>query len=109
MSNTALDFSETVARASDSQILLNIMRAANRNPTHYNAVNQVCDSRNVQGSLSVLGVAPFGPDALRAYSVSPTLTATGTPAPSFDVAPLDNRPAAEGLFHPIDAGVPLTY
>lgn len=109
LSHTALGFNETVARAADSQLLLNIVRAANRNPTHYTAVTQVRDSRNVQGSASILGSVPFGPDATQAYSLSPSLTASGGLAPSFDVAPLDNRAAAEGLFHPIEARVPLTY
>ena len=109
MSNTAVDFNETVARASDSQILLNIVRAANRNPTHYSAITQVRDSRSVQGTAGATGTIPFGPDATLGYGVAPTLSATGTLSPSFDVAPLDNRAAAEGLFHPIEARVPLTY
>lgn len=109
MSGTALDFNETVARAADSQLLLNIVRAAKRNPTHYSAITQVRDSRSLQGTASATGTVPFGPDATQAYPVSPTLSATGSLAPSFDVAPLDNRAAAEGLFHPINPQVPLTY
>jgi hypothetical protein len=109
LSDTALDFNETVARAADSQILLNIVRAAYRNPTHYSAITQVRDSRNVQGGASASASVPFGGDALRSYLLSPTLSASATIAPSFDVAPLDNRAAAEGLLHPIDMQLFSTY
>lgn len=109
MSHTALDFNETVARASDSQILLNIVRATYRNPTHYSAITQVRDSRNIQGTASIGGTFPFGPDATHAYPLTPGLSATGTLQPSFDVAPLDTRSAATGLLHPIDAQIPMTY
>ena len=109
MSNTALDYNETIARASDSQILLNIVRAAYRNPTHYSAISQVRDSRNLQGGASLNGSFPFGPDAAHSYSLSPGLSASGQLAPSFDVAPLDTRSAATGLLHPIESQIPATY
>ena len=109
MSNTALDFNETVARTSDSQILLNIVRATYRNPTHYSAITLVRDSRTLQGTAGATANFPFGPDVTHAYSVTPSLSATGTLSPSFDLAPLDNREAANGLFHPIDPQVPRTY
>jgi predicted transcriptional regulator len=107
--STAEDFNETVARAADSQLLLNIVRAANRNPTHYAAITIVRDSRSIGGTASASGQVPFGPDALRSYSIAPALSATGSLAPSFDYVPLDNRAAAEGLFHPIDDQVFTTY
>ena len=109
MSHTALDFNETVARASDSQILLNIVRATYRNPTHYSAITQVRDSRTIQGTAGATATIPFGPDSLLGYIAAPTVSATGSLAPTMDVAPLDNKEAASGLFHPVDPQIPLTY
>ncbi|MBI3702320.1 MAG: hypothetical protein HY244_00360 [Rhizobiales bacterium] len=109
MSGTAMDFNETVARTSDSQILLNVVRAAHRNPTHYSAITQVRDSRSVSGNAQIAGAFQFGPhNDLLPNTLSPTLAATGSLTPSFDVAPLDNREAATGLFHPVDPQIPLT-
>jgi hypothetical protein len=110
LSNRAVDFNKTVAQATDSQLLLNIVRAAQRNPTHYSSITQVRDSRTVSGSGQVAAQFPFGPNnALLSNTVAPTLAASGSLTPSFDVAPLDNRAAAEGLFRPVDPQIFLTY
>jgi hypothetical protein len=109
MTGTAADFNETIARAADSQLLLNIIRAANRNPTHYGAITLVRDSRNIGGTATATPQAAFGPDALASSAIGPALTATGSLSPSFDYTPLDNRTAAEGLFRPIDEQILTDY
>lgn len=109
LSHSAIGYNAAIADAADSQLLLNIMRAAYRNPTHYTAVSQMRDSRTASGTASITGAFPFGPDATYGNSLSPSLSTTGTLSPSFDVAPLDKRADAEGLFHPVDPKIFITY
>ena len=109
LSDRAIDYNETIARAADSQLLLNVVRAAYRNPTHYSAISQLRDLRSTEQSASLSGQFPFGADASRLFSLSPNVTARSSQTPSFDVAPLDTRASALGLFRPVEPQTFVTY
>ncbi|MBU69450.1 MAG: hypothetical protein CL858_29160 [Cupriavidus sp.] len=109
LSDRAVDYNETAARAADTQLLLNIARSAFRNPTHYTAISQLRDARSTEGTGGLTGQFPFGADALRAFSLSPSLGLRTSQSPSFDVAPLDTRAAALGLFRPVEPQTFVTY
>lgn len=109
LTDRAVDFNEVIAEAADSQLLMNIVRAAYRNPVRYTAISQIREVRTAQGSLSVGGSAQFTPHTLSGWSVSPSTTATGIQQPSFDIAPLDTQQAVQGLYRPVDPQTFVTY
>ena len=109
MSNRAVDYNQIAADAADTQLLLNIARASERNPTHYTAISQLRDARSVGGSAGVSGSFPFGSDASNEFALTPSLSLTGSQSPSFDVAPLNTKAAARGLFRPVEPDTFVNY
>ncbi len=109
LSNRAIDFNEAAANASDTQLLLNIVRASYRNPTHYTAVTQLRETRVTEGGLGVTPSIPFGTSAPWIYTAGPTASVKSNEQPSFDVVPLDNRSSAQGLLRPVDPQTFITY
>jgi hypothetical protein len=109
LSNRAIDFNEAIAEAADAQLLLNVVRAAYRNPTHYTAVSQLREIRLAEGSLTAGGTFPFGPTAPRTYSLTPSVNVKANEQPSLDIAPLDNRTSASGLLRSIEEQTFVDY
>jgi hypothetical protein len=109
LSDRAIDFNNTLAQAADKQLLLNIVRAAFRNPTRYSAISKLTEQRVTEASLTVGGQIPVGQDAADLFGISPSGTLKHNRTPLLDVAPLDERKFALGLFAPIDPKTFATY
>jgi hypothetical protein len=109
LSNQAVNFNDATARAADAQLLLNIVRAAYRNPTRYTAISQLRDVRVTEGTFQASAQIPIGPDAARLFTLTPNAGYKANNSPSFDVVPLDNRASAQGLFRPVDPQVFYAY
>ena len=94
----SVDYNTTVERATDSVLLLNVLRARDRVPLHFSAIGAI------HGSLGLS--AGFGYD-LTGASVNGTLPAIlGSTSPSFDIGPLDRQEFARGISRPIDCSAP---
>src|SRR5687767_6463907 len=72
LSDRAIAYNESIAEAADTQLLLNIVRAAYRNPVHYTAVSQMREIQQRQLGLNLLGQFPF--DATDDFQINSTLS-----------------------------------
>jgi hypothetical protein len=109
LSDRAIDFNKAIAEAGDNQLLLNIVRAAYRNPTRYSAISKLSESRATDASIQIGGQIPIGPDAAGVYNINPTGSLRHNRQPVMDVAPLDDRKFALGLLGPIEPKTFTTY
>lgn len=109
LSNRAVEFNKTAASAADSQILLNVLRAAFREPVRYTAISQIRESRTLDRGVATGSSFPFGADAPRIFNLSPSASLRSSETPSFDVIPLDTKAAASGLFRPVETQTFVTF
>lgn len=109
LSNRAVEFNKTAASAADSQILLNVLRSAFREPVRYTAISQIRESRTLDRGIATGSSLPFGADAPRIFNLSPSASLRSSETPSFDVIPLDTKAAASGLFRPVETQTFVTF
>ena len=65
-------YNKTVAESADSQMLLNVLRARDRNPMHFTAITQISGTLRQTFSSTLAWVFPFGGDALANFTASPS-------------------------------------
>lgn len=104
ITNFALDYNRAIADARNQMILLNIVRASNREPMHFTAMS------SVEATLSVGAEAGTGFEFAKgpAAAYSPSITLSSSYAPTFTVVPLNTNDFATGILRPASsAGIKL--
>lgn len=99
MTSFSVDYNRVVADTRNRMILLNIVRAAYREPTYYTAFSQIEGSLNLQAGVSGSIANLAGGDAT---AFTPTVNGSITNAPTFTVVPLNSEDFARGMLQPID-------
>jgi hypothetical protein len=105
ITSTNFDYNVAFERSQNSGVLLNVLRASDRKPMYFTAMNAL--RGNLQSSISTGSIAiPFGPGDLagkgKRYSAAPT--ASYTVNPTFDVAVLDTKQFWTGVLTPVPLG-----
>jgi hypothetical protein len=99
------DYFEVSDQAANRIILLNILRAKDGAPLHFNELSLVRGQVSATATLSA--ISPFGPEM---HATSPranaSLGGTVSSAPSFDVGSLDTQDFTKGVMAPIS---PATF
>lgn len=106
MTNFAIDYNRVVADTRNRMILLNIVRAAYREPTYYTAFNQIEGSLNVQASVSG-EVADLLGGTNTAFK--PTVNGSFQNAPTFTIVPLNSDEFAKGMLQPVGSDTILLF
>ena len=94
-----------VEDAQNQVLLLNIVRAYKQRPTYLTAISKVAGPIGTATPSAALSL-PFGVDAPRAFSLSPTARAD---APNFDVAVLDTHNFMRGFLQPVAPATVKVY
>jgi hypothetical protein len=96
----AMSFDDIIEDTTDKLLVLNILRAKDKAPLHFDEIPSLHES--VTGTASVQGVWPFGP--LNKGTVRNSLTAGAgiQLAPSFEVDNLATKDFVTGMSTPID-------
>ena len=102
VSAVATDYNRAIARARSEQILLNIVRAAGREPLQFTAFGEITATVNRSVGLDTVAsnLITGGRDA-----ISPTLRLSGSIVPIVKIAPLANQDFTTGLLRPITPDV----
>src|SRR5262245_41581288 len=94
-----VDFNYAVAKSQNELLLLNVLRAMERQPRYFTSLTQIRGSLN--SSVRVGFIIRFVNDAAQPYFVSPEGALSSSP--SFDVAILDSEKFMRGIMRPIAA------
>ncbi len=100
MTSFSVDYNRVVADTRNRMILLNIVRAAYREPTYYTAFSQIEGSLNLQAGVSGSIANLAGGDAT---AFTPTVNGSITNAPTFTVVPLNSDEFGKGMLQPINS------
>jgi hypothetical protein len=92
-----VDFNYAVAKSQNELLLINILRARERQPRYFTSLTQIRGS--LSSSLRVNFLIPFVHDANQPSFVSPEGSLSSSP--SFDVAILDSEKFMRGIMRPI--------
>lgn len=95
MTSFSLDYNRMVADSRNQMVLLNIVRASNREPMHFTAISQV------EGSLSIGGSAGGDLDFANGNPNGPQLSVNGSYSPTFTIVPLNTADFSTGILKPI--------
>lgn len=98
MTSFSVDYNRVVADTRNRMILLNIVRAAYREPTYYTAFDHIEGSLNLQASVSGEIANLIGGDAT---AFKPTVSGSITNAPTFSIIPLNGDDFAKGMLQPV--------
>jgi hypothetical protein len=99
-SSRALTYNQQAENIKESQLMLNVMRAAYREPLQFTDFTQVTGQTSASGTAAfTLPFNPSPPTFGHADTASPSATVSGTQA--FTVANLDTQEFYEGILSPI--------
>ncbi len=98
MTSFSVDYNRVVADTRNRMILLNIVRAAYREPTYYTAFDHIEGSLNLQASVSGEIANLVGGDVT---AFKPTVSGSLTNAPTFSIIPLNGDDFAKGMLQPV--------
>ena len=109
-SSRAIEYNEQTAASKNSLILLNILRAAYREPLQFTDISTVTGTASAQGSLSAdiplrIGGTHFVTPQI--LSLNPSAAVSG--GPNFSVANLSTQEFYQGLQAPVSAQVVANY
>ncbi len=100
MTDFATDYNRVIADTRNEMILLNIVRARYREPTHYSTLSQV------SGNIAVGGSAGFDLSGIiDDIDADAGVGLSIRSAPSFQIVPLNTRESANGILRPIEPNV----
>lgn len=106
----AIEYNEQTAAAKNSIVLLNILRAAYREPLQFTEISTVTGTASAQGSLSAdIPLLIGGTNALTPQLLNLNPSATVSGGPNFSVANLSTQEFYRGLQSSIDTQVIDTY
>lgn len=92
----AVEYNQQVADAQNRQVLLNILRAAHRQPMQFTELSTIAGGSTATGALSLS--VPFGGDA-SAYSASPSISLEGRQ--DFTLVNLNTQEFYNGILTPV--------
>lgn len=101
ISDHAVEYNKSVEEASNAQLILNILRAADRRPMHFTAISQIRGSLTLSSTGSLSITIPFGGDAASVFPLTPSISVTEKSSPSFDLAVLNSQEFVQGILSPI--------
>lgn len=90
----AIAYNDTVERATDTQMLMNILRARDQAPLHFTTIGSIRGSLSAGAALGYDGTTGLGNGLLASIA--------GSSSPGFDIGPLDRQEFARGLMRPLD-------
>jgi hypothetical protein len=90
----AIAYNTTVEQATDTQMLMNILRARDQAPLHFTTIG------NIRGSFNIGAGAGYDGSTGLGNGLLPNLQASSSPG--FDIGPLDRQEFARGLMRPLD-------
>jgi hypothetical protein len=90
----AIAYNDTVERATDTQMLMNILRARDQAPLHFTTIGSIRGSLSAGAGIGYDGSTGVGNGLLASIS--------GSSSPGFDIGPLDRQEFARGLMRPLD-------
>lgn len=96
MTRFALDYNRMIADARNAMVLLNIARAANREPMHFSALSSVEGTLSVGADAGTSADFQSGPNV---YGASVNLS--GSYQPTFTVVPLNTSDFVNGILAPV--------
>lgn len=102
MTRFATDYNRVIADSRNEMILLNIVRAKNREPRHFSAFASVTGSLSVDGKLKIDTKNYIDGGANEA---SPSLEFNAKSSPSFQLIPLTTAEFVAGLLQPVSKDV----
>jgi hypothetical protein len=103
VSSQTVSYDDAIEDITNKLLLLNILRAKDKAPLHFDEVPSIHES--IQANASLLAGFPFGSEpagkSITRNSISPGLSVQV--APTFEVDHLDTKDFATGIASPIDA------
>jgi hypothetical protein len=93
----SIAYNSSVEQATDSLLVMNILRARDRVPLHFTTIGAIHGSLNLSAAL--------GYDLSNVSNNAAVPALFGSTSPSFDIGPLDRQEFACGLIHSIDLGL----
>jgi hypothetical protein len=93
----SIAYNSSIEQATDSLLVMNILRARDRVPLHFTTIGAI------HGSLSLSAALGYDLSNVSNNAALPALF--GSTSPSFDIGPLDRQEFARGLIRPIDPGL----
>ena len=109
-SSRAIEYNEQTAASKNSIVLLNILRAAYREPLQFTEVTTVTGTAAAQGGLSAdipLRVGGTSFTTPQILTLNPSASVSG--GPNFSVANLNTQEFYQGIQSPISAQVVANY
>ena len=94
----AVEYNKAAERVQNEQLLLNIVRAAQRQPMTFTALTLI--RGNIKGTVGANTMVPTGGAATDLYTTTPKLEYSSNP--SFDVAVLDSQEFMKGIMTPVE-------
>ena len=101
MAEHAFNYNETVEDSANEAILLNVLRARDRKPMHFTALSQIRGDFTLSGTAGSSANAPVGGSAPDTYTLIPSISATISGRPSFDLDILNKQKFMQGITKPI--------
>ncbi len=102
----AIDYNKSVAQSRDSQLLLNILRARDRQPMHFTALSSFTGNLTLASSAGLGVEIPIGGDAARNYIFNPEFNVSQESQPTFGVTVLENSPQfINAILTPLDLSI----
>jgi len=95
-----VDFNHAVAKSQNELLLLNILRAKDRQPRYFTALTQIRGS--LSSSVKMGLILPFGPGTDSGFALPESSLSS---SPSFDVAILDSEKFMRGIMRPVEKGL----
>ncbi|HEX6376600.1 MAG TPA: hypothetical protein VFZ91_12870 [Allosphingosinicella sp.] len=93
-----LDYNKTFARTRNEMLLVNVLRAAAREPLQFSTMGTVTGGVANSGSLKLPFTSLLGPGA---SVISPELTINDSVNPTVNITPLGNKEFAAGILSPM--------
>ncbi len=100
MTDFATDYNRVIADTRNEMILLNIVRARFREPTHYSTLSQVSGNMSIRGGANA-GLSGIIDDIDASAGASLSVSSS----PSFQLVPLNTNQFAGGILRPIEPNV----
>ena len=96
ISEHSLAYNQTVEASTDTQLVLNVLRARDNAPMHFTTIG------GIHGAVTLSAGLGYDLNSVNG-SVAPALLASSQP--SFDISPLDRQEFARGLIRPSDSAL----
>ena len=102
IAENSINYNKTVAQSADAQILLNVLRARDRHPTHFTALTEFKGTLKQSTSGGFSFALPFGGGTNEEFSFNPQLNLTQESQPTYTITVLDTaKEFAKAVLTPV--------